>query len=1062
MEKKMKINTILKSMIFNKQKKPSVTVFIVITLMLCNVFLSAQGRNYVFNGNFERSTDSAVGWTYTGEDSVILFNKNAGIDGSRCLQAKGKVGKIASARSKPIKIIPGVRYILSAQVRTEGFSYTGRSMFTIINDGWTWYVYDDLPKGDNEWTVLTKEFVAGSSPTGRYYIVFCIDKAEGMCWIDDIKLSVVDKEEEAKARKALGPANMFSAGNFESISQPFLKWPKDSSFVAELSTDSPFDGEQCLRLENPSIGSAVMYTYVPAESERAYILEMWTKIIVPPELIHAVLNFNKEGGGNGSAGRTVLKFDIPQLKNEWIKLVLPFTTTPDTAAIQFALALGNQPFHFFLDNIKIYPDPAGIKKNFRVEYAENPPKIDGQLTDEIWSITEELTPFLLNSNKTNYPKNLTSAWISYDSKNLYLAFRCLIKNRKYIQTAALQRDDANLWKDDGIEFFIMHGTGSGFQFIINAKGLVSDYRISQSSFGGISGLDVDILWNSSGKASSGISKNEFVIEAVIPLKDIGLDDFILLPNNDKVLFNLNRTDAINNELVTFSTLVGAHLQPRAFSEILKDDDALIITRNTGSIGKNIYSLCQENKIFSDLQTEKPANISISSWYGYGGLSVHMDKNIELAKKESAEQEYFKTIGQHGEYAPFVDTILINFREKGGITAIRDMHKKYNFKSMFGREGSGTMYNAVEVHKGEILDTTPWGASKRGTTPKIHPAYTKAALIHSTNEYLQYRSEKWTANFFYGIDEPNNNEEQLVSRTKNPKSVFIPELDKIVKEKFGFGKYGVPDILDPEFHKNPLAAELSFIAFARTWTYLFKKQRQLIYSELKKIDPTVVYMPLNCNFIEGVRFDDFSEYDTSMGAAIGCDPYASWIETEGRGMYNHGFGTKLVSDLTTLPQVMTIIQAFTYKGYSPNLHDIQTWVSRGLKMGASHIQYYDSDKYMQSAPDLFKEIMDMNRKIRSMNTLKIPRKADTAILYSLFTYMADGISSEANEAYTTYGVLGEKLNAWFKFISDSSIDSGKSSLSGYKLIFIPALRFGTEKVFNAVINALVFPMWPRLL
>jgi len=46
----------------------------------------------------------------------------------------------------------------------------------------------------------------------------------------------------------------------------------------------------------------------------------------------------------------------------------------------------------------------------------------------------------------------------------------------------------------------------------------------------------------------------------------------------------------------------------------------------------------------------------------------------------------------------------------------------------------------------------------------------------------------------------------------------------------------------------------------------------------------------------------------------CDPYASSAERErGRGVFNHGFGAKFMSDLTGKP-VRIVAQAFDYAGY----------------------------------------------------------------------------------------------------------------------------------------------------
>jgi len=1044
----------MKKKVSNHQGKIHFIIsYIILLAIVCNV----NAKNYVENWNFENGGDIPDNWIFSGHDKdLIAYKKDSGISDSRCLVISGKTEKWCMAQSKSFKLVEGIKYKLSANFSTDNFE--GICRIAVINTGWTWYKQLLPSQGNSDWKYAEIEFEAGSSSDGLFYLVIHCEKINGKVMVDDILLEPIDVEEEEEALKSQIAENLFKnifpTGSFEGATVPFQRWPRDGNLIAELSEENPKDGSKCLHLINEAGSSTILYTYIPLKPNTEYIIETSVKVLSAPSSLGFKIEFQfiKEGGVNGSAGRTLIQVPLTNTSDDWKTIKQLFATSEDTSKAQFIIILDNSAFELYLDEIIIYQNPDAVKSTYNIHVQDDLfLKIDGQLDENIWVKSDVMEKFYLSSEQDGVPQNNTAVQMAFDQKNLYLSFSCTIADRKDIQAFGCKRDDASLWKDDGIEFFIFPKPGTGYHFIVNTRGIFADYLIFETSFGNDTGLKEDIKWNSGAKSAAVVSKKKFTIEMLVPLSDLNLD----LQNFDKILVNFNRTDVKNNELSTFSKLSGQHLKPRNFSTMKKSGDSLILERFTGITSKNTFTIERSEKMFSLIESSEPANISVSSWFQYGGLQLlfRNEKNKNWNEIDAIEEKNFKNIGLHGELAAFSLTMLANFKDRGGLSKLREFNKKYGTRSMMNSESSAVMHMAVEKYGGEILDSTPYGAAKRGTTSIIHPSYSQAALIESTNQLILLKDEPWIFKLFYGRDEPLNNEDQCFSLSKNPNSIFVQGFDAKVKKEFGFGKYGLPDVNNKDRSKNQLLYERSFIAFARTWTAEFKRQREAINRELKKIDPQLKYIPMNLNFIGGVPFDDLSEYDATMGDVIACDPYASWIETAGRGIYNHGFGTKIIRDLVDIQEVMTIVQAFTYKGYNPTVADIKEWVSQALKMGANHIQYYDQDKYMITDPEKYKELMHVNARITSMKKIKMPVKVDIAILYSLYTYMADGVWSEANEAYTTYGILGEKLKCWFKFISDREIEKEKIDLKDYKLIFIPAMRFGTDKIFNDIIIAL---------
>src|SRR5215510_16122638 len=81
---------------------------------------------------------------------------------------------------------------------------------------------------------------------------------------------------------------------------------------------------------------------------------------------------------------------------------------------------------------------------FHVAHAMQPPKIDGDLHDEIWNDARLETDEWISYNPlygTKMPQK-TNVYIAYDERNLYFAFHCLDSEPAKIRTTLSKRDNA--------------------------------------------------------------------------------------------------------------------------------------------------------------------------------------------------------------------------------------------------------------------------------------------------------------------------------------------------------------------------------------------------------------------------------------------------------------------------------------------------------------------------------------------------------------------------------------------------------------------------------------------
>jgi hypothetical protein len=144
-----------------------------------------------------------------------------------------------------------------------------------------------------------------------------------------------------------------------------------------------------------------------------------------------------------------------------------------------------------------------------------PPKIDGNLDDDIWQQAQLLNKDFIAFEPV-YGEVLpqkTVVRMAYDSKNLYVALHCYDTEPEKIKTSITKRD--NIWNDDwaGIYLDSLGSKQSAYGFMVNPNGIQADGLDSA-----VSGRDVspDFVWYSAGR----VTDNGYQVEIRIPLRSI--------------------------------------------------------------------------------------------------------------------------------------------------------------------------------------------------------------------------------------------------------------------------------------------------------------------------------------------------------------------------------------------------------------------------------------------------------------------------------------------------------------------------------------------------------------
>jgi hypothetical protein len=174
--------------------------------------------------------------------------------------------------------------------------------------------------------------------------------------------------------------------------------------------------------------------------------------------------------------------------------------------------------------------PASNKEPLVIPRLTKAPKIDGVLDNPIWE-TEALKidAFVQLSPKENgVPTEKTVAYLGYDEKNLYVAFRAYDSQASKIRCSITKRDGC--LEDDWV--FIMLDTFNekrrAFSFLLNPAGVQMDMmRVEEGG-----NDDMDPSWDTVFLSEGKIDAEGYTVEAAIPFKSLRF------PNQDIKTWNI--------------------------------------------------------------------------------------------------------------------------------------------------------------------------------------------------------------------------------------------------------------------------------------------------------------------------------------------------------------------------------------------------------------------------------------------------------------------------------------------------------------------------------------------
>jgi hypothetical protein len=191
---------------------------------------------------------------------------------------------------------------------------------------------------------------------------------------------------------------------------------------------------------------------------------------------------------------------------------------PAALAAAVALAIGATPA---FPQQAPQPAPApGIfsRLTFTVARAASDITIDGVLDDEAWKAAAVVPlPYEWAPGDNVPPPVETDCLVTYDARNLYVAFRARDPKPSDIRAHLMDRDDTDtLIQDDhvGVMIDTFNDERRAFQFRVNPLGVQADAVFSEQD--GVEDFSWDMIWNAVGR----ITADGYIVEAAFPLKQL--------------------------------------------------------------------------------------------------------------------------------------------------------------------------------------------------------------------------------------------------------------------------------------------------------------------------------------------------------------------------------------------------------------------------------------------------------------------------------------------------------------------------------------------------------------
>ena len=693
--------------------------------------------------------------------------------------------------------------------------------------------------------------------------------------------------------------------------------------------------------------------------------------------------------------------------------------------------------------------PGSPRHTFAIFNAGQECQVDGRLTEPHWKKAQQLGDFRVDADPQKIPGASTEVRLAFDDDRILVAFTCegkkgggAIPGDDFCEFSLFSRPETPFYSPFLQRLDYMNAADAVRtmrRFKVTAANERSEANVSK--VGAHTPYIVDEAWDCVWESAAASSGGKYVIEISIPWAQIGGRP---LPGHTfRVNFIRSRmTAAGGRETSCFNWYSGENIRVRPFaSENFIQEYPTIFSSVQFEDGRAVLKRFVETE--DPWKAERPRTeyepaltsqaLPHRATHFYLGLSSFLlsDRIKELYDQKTWEAEevnLLDELGRAGVNGPF----LPGFLNKAGVPALEDLHRRYGMQ--FSYHG----YVASEqAKKAGASIMTPLG-----TAAFFDPVY-----IRLKNQMLQdFLGKHGKAPWLFdvrGQDEPFNQIATILQPGMHER------VNREIKEAYGVELGVPPGLPNVPYQNQPVhdnsrglpdqATALARIATFRRLNQTFAKVARGEYEIVRRLAPGKLYQAYNRNSVADMDFLDQALLWDSTDY-FSADPYPSfciYVHGRARSRYHVGFTSKLVTDLAAGKPTQMIIQGCEMIQRLSTVENVREWASQAAKAGVTMLDWWGTPRL--DHPEVYKEMVRLSKLWKELPALAIPSRSDVAVVYSDDSRAAAG--DEAMHAhYTLHVLLGERLGAWFDFVSENHARKGLHSLDGKKLIIAPQLAY----------------------
>ena len=224
---------------------------------------------------------------------------------------------------------------------------------------------------------------------------------------------------------------------------------------------------------------------------------------------------------------------------------------PATVATQSSAALAEPPAGYSGPPPPVAPETmsrdAEGRATIRAVRLPQPLHIDGRLDEALYTSTRPISDFIQLEPQSGLPATeKTDAWLAFDERNIYVAFRCFDSAPAKRVATEMRRDSGTNWQgNDIVSIFLdpYYDRRNGFSFTLNSLGGRNDGQVTnERQYSGD--------WNPVWDFAVGTFDGGWTAEMAIPFKSIRYPPGVVQTWG----FNALRTNRWKNELSTVTKL----------------------------------------------------------------------------------------------------------------------------------------------------------------------------------------------------------------------------------------------------------------------------------------------------------------------------------------------------------------------------------------------------------------------------------------------------------------------------------------------------------------------------